>query len=97
MARSRTTERRPQRSQFPTPVGPQSDAAHRERRDPQASPQWYTVAQLCERWQLSRKTIYKYIAAELLPVWRIGPHLYRVAAADVVEFETEQKIVPPPR
>jgi excisionase family DNA binding protein len=103
MARNRTTERRershlprpgePKRTQLPTPVEPDANGTFTA----DLSPQWYTVAQLCHRWQLSRQTIYKYIAAGLLPVWRVGPHLYRIATQDVARFETEQKIGPPSR
>ena len=50
-------------------------------------PVWLSVAQLCHRWQLSRKTIYKYIDAKSLPAWKVGSHLYRVAVEDVLRFE----------
>jgi len=56
------------------------------------APVWLTVAQLCRRWQLSRKTIYKFIDADILPVWRVGSHLYRVAIQDVVRFEVQHKL-----
>ena len=52
------------------------------------------MSQLCRRWQLSRKTIYKFIYAELLPVWRVGGRLYRIAIADVLRFEAENKLPP---
>jgi excisionase family DNA binding protein len=57
-------------------------------------PVWLSVAQLCHRWQLSRKTIYKFIDAGILPAWKVGPHLYRVAIKDVLRFEAE---LPPMR
>jgi excisionase family DNA binding protein len=47
-----------------------------------------TVAQLCRRWQLDRKTIYKFIASKALPAWKVGAHLYRIAVADVLRFES---------
>jgi len=53
-----------------------------------------TVSQLCHRWQLGRKTIYKFIDAEILPVWKVGGRLYRIALADVVRFETHNKLPP---
>jgi excisionase family DNA binding protein len=52
-------------------------------------PVWLSVAQLCHRWQLSRKTVYKFIDAGILPAWKVGPHLYRVAIEDVLRFEAE--------
>jgi excisionase family DNA binding protein len=51
------------------------------------APVWLSVAQLCRRWQLSRKTIYKFIDTNLLPAWKVGNHLYRVAVEDVLRFE----------
>jgi excisionase family DNA binding protein len=48
-----------------------------------------SVAQLCRRWQLSRKTIYKFIDARILPAWKVGKHLYRVAIEDVLRFESQ--------
>jgi excisionase family DNA binding protein len=51
------------------------------------APVWLTVAQLCRRWQLSRKTIYKFIDGQILPAWKVGRHLYRVAVDDVLRFE----------
>ena len=52
---------------------------------------WLSVAQLCIRWQLNRKTIYKFIAAEILPAWKVGPRMYRVAVADVLRFEERNR------
>jgi excisionase family DNA binding protein len=53
---------------------------------------WLSVTQLCVRWQLNRKTIYKFIAAEILPAWRVGPRMYRVAVADVLRFEERNRL-----
>src|SRR6266513_1753408 len=50
-------------------------------------PLWLTIPQLCRRWQLSRKTVYKFIDARILPAWKVGSHLYRVAIDDVLQFE----------
>jgi len=58
------------------------------------APAWLTVAQLCSRWQLDRKTIYKFIDADVLPAWRVGPHLYRVSVADVLRFEGRNRLLP---
>ena len=55
---------------------------------------WLSVAQLCVRWQLNRKTIYKFIAAKILPAWRVGPRIYRVAVADVLRFEKRNRLGP---
>ena len=57
-------------------------------------PVWLSVAQLCLRWQLDRKTIYKFIRSEVLPAWRVGSHLYRIAMADVLRFEARNKLPP---
>ena len=60
----------------------------------ESGPAWLTVSQLCRRWQLGRKTVYKFIDAELLPVWKVGSHLYRVAVADVLRFESQNRLPP---
>jgi excisionase family DNA binding protein len=75
-----------------------SAAAHR-RAAPSPSttfdqPAWLTISQLCRRWQLDRKTIYKFIDANLLPAWRVGSHLYRVSVADVIRFEGRNRLRP---
>jgi excisionase family DNA binding protein len=57
-------------------------------------PVWLTVSQLCRRWQLGRKTIYKFIDAEILPVWKVGSRLYRVALHEVLRFEAQNKLPP---
>ena len=57
-------------------------------------PAWLTVSQLCRRWQLGRKTVYKFIDAEILPVWKVGSHLYRVALHEVLRFEAQNKLPP---
>jgi excisionase family DNA binding protein len=54
-----------------------------------SNPAWLTVSQLCDRWQLGRKTVYKFISAKALPAWKVGLHLYRIAVADVLRFETK--------
>jgi excisionase family DNA binding protein len=36
---------------------------------------------------LGRKTVYQFIAANALPAWKVGRHLYRIAVADVLRFE----------
>jgi excisionase family DNA binding protein len=53
-----------------------------------------TVSQLCRRWQLGRKTVYKFINSEILPAWKVGKHLYRVAIADVLRFEAQNRMPP---
>src|SRR5439155_24383456 len=54
-------------------------------------PVWLTVSQLCRRWQLDRKTIYKFIDSKVLPAWKIGNHLYRIAVEAVLPFEGRNK------
>ena len=58
-------------------------------------PIWFTISQLCRRWQLSRKTIYKFIDSKILPAWKIGNHLYRIAIDDVLRFEGRNKFSRP--
>jgi excisionase family DNA binding protein len=57
-----------------------------------SEPAWLTISQVCRRWQLGRKTVYKFIDAGILPAWRVGSHLYRIAVADVLRFETQNRI-----
>jgi excisionase family DNA binding protein len=57
-------------------------------------PAWLTVSQLCRRWQLGRKTVYKFIDARILPAWKVGSHLYRIAVDDVQRFEERTRIPP---
>jgi excisionase family DNA binding protein len=54
-------------------------------------PVWLSVSQLGRRWQLSRKTIYKFIDARILPAWKVGRHLYRIALEDVLRFEAQPR------
>jgi excisionase family DNA binding protein len=58
------------------------------------SPTWLTISQVCRRWQIGRKTVYKFIDAEILPAWRVARRLYRVAIADVLQFEAQNRIPP---
>jgi excisionase family DNA binding protein len=71
------------------PVSSDSDRFSRR-----IGPVWLSVAQLSRRWQLSRKTIYKFIDARILPAWKVGRRLYRIAIEDVLRFEAE---LPPMR
>ena len=41
-----------------------------------------SITQLCSRWQLGRKTVYKFIDSRILPAWKVGRHLI------VCPFET---------
>jgi excisionase family DNA binding protein len=58
-----------------------------------SDPAWLTVSQLCRRWQLDRKTVYKFIDANVLPAWKVGSHLYRVAVDDVLRFEAQNRLL----
>jgi excisionase family DNA binding protein len=60
--------------------------------DRRIGPVWLTVSQLCRRWQLDRKTIYKFIDSKILPAWKIGNHLYRISVEDVLRFEGRNKL-----
>jgi excisionase family DNA binding protein len=55
---------------------------------------WLTVSQLSLRWQLARKTIYKFIDAKTLPAWKVSGRLYRVAIEDVLRFEAKKRRPP---
>jgi excisionase family DNA binding protein len=52
-------------------------------------PAWLSVTQLGRRWQLDRKTIYKFIDSRILPAWKVGSHLYRVSVAEILQFEAK--------
>jgi excisionase family DNA binding protein len=75
------------RRRYEPAVLPVSSDSHRFSR--RIGPAWLSVAQLSRRWQLSRKTIYKFIDARILPAWRVGRRLYRVAIEDALRFESE--------
>jgi len=57
-------------------------------------PAWFTISQLSRRWQLDRRTIYKFIDCKILPVWRVGSHLYRIAVVDILRFEARNRLPP---
>jgi excisionase family DNA binding protein len=57
------------------------------------TPAWLSVAQLCQRWQLDRKTVYKFIDSGILPAWKVGPRLYRVAVEDLLIFEAQNRLL----
>ena len=57
-------------------------------------PAWLTVSQVSCRWQLDRKTVYKFIDAQILPVWKVGSRIYRVALEDVLRFEGRNRMPP---
>jgi excisionase family DNA binding protein len=59
-----------------------------------STPAWLSVAQLCRRWQLGRKTIYKFIDSRILPAWKVGSHLYRISVADILRFEAQNALQP---
>jgi len=61
------------------------------RLDRRVGPAWLTVSQLSHRWQLARKTIYKFIDTKTLPAWKVSSHLYRVAIEDVLRFEAQNR------
>jgi excisionase family DNA binding protein len=59
---------------------------------PPLKPAWLSVAQLGRRWQLDRRTIYKFIDSGILPAWKIGSHLYRISVADTLRFEAQNAL-----
>jgi len=87
--RSRSAKSHPRRRVMSRAV--QTDNNRLGRR---VGPAWLTVSQLCRRWQLGRKTIYKFIDARALPAWKVGSHLYRIAIDDVLHFEKRTKMAP---
>lgn len=85
--RSRSAKARPQKRVVrPVPAD--------KRLGRRVGPAWLTVSQLCRRWQLARKTIYKFIDAKTLPAWKVGSHLYRVSIEDVLRFEAQNRRPP---
>jgi len=84
MERERSISAERRRTHAPAARSVSSDLDRLGRR---IGPVWLTISQLCRRWQLSRKTIYKFIDAKILPAWKVGSHLYRVAVEDVLRFE----------
>jgi hypothetical protein len=59
-----------------------------------SKPAWLSVAQLGCRWQLDRRTIYKFIDCRILPAWKVGSHLYRISVADILRFEAKYALQP---
>src|SRR4030095_13803305 len=59
-----------------------------------STPAWLSVAHLCRRWQLGRKTIYKFIDSRILPAWKVGSHLYRISVSDILRFEAQNALQP---
>jgi excisionase family DNA binding protein len=57
-------------------------------------PAWLSVTQLGRRWQLDRRTIYKFINSRTLPAWKVGSHLYRVSVSDILRFESKYALQP---
>jgi excisionase family DNA binding protein len=57
-------------------------------------PAWLSVAQLCRRWQLDRRTVYKFIDSGILPAWKVGRHLYRISVAEIFRFEAQHGLTP---
>ena len=85
-ARSRAAKAHPRRH---VASRPKATGSQLERR---VNPVWLTVSQLCQRWQLGRKTVYKFIDAKILPARKFGRHLYRVAMEDVLRFEAQNRL-----
>ena len=90
----RTTRMGRERRSGPSAARRRTDTISSRPAPPDSSPAWLTVSQLCRRWQLGRKTVYKFINSEILPAWKVGKHLYRVAIADVLRFEAQNRIPP---
>lgn len=71
---------------------PETAVSSRSAQPTPSEPAWLSVVQLCRRWQLDRKTIYKFIDAEILPSWKVSSHLYRISLADVLRFESQNRM-----
>jgi excisionase family DNA binding protein len=83
--RSGSVKARPRRQEAPRPKPTDKRLGLR------VGPAWMTVSQLSHRWQLARKTIYKFIDAKTLPAWKVGSRLYRIAIEDVLRFEAQKR------
>jgi len=57
-----------------------------------ASPEFLTLAQLAERWQVSEATIYRLMASGELAKTKIGTKVVRFARADVEQFELRARV-----
>jgi excisionase family DNA binding protein len=51
---------------------------------------YLTTAQLCERWQIDRRTLYKLLGAPQLPVVRVNRRVWRVRLVDVERYERRE-------
>jgi excisionase family DNA binding protein len=56
---------------------------------------YVTIGELAEYWMVSRKQIYKQIAAGTLRAIRLGPRLLRIRTADAIDFEYRAKMQGP--
>ncbi len=54
---------------------------------------YYTIEEVCQRWGVTRKTIYKWEGAGLLVIWRAAPRVPRVSLEEVRRFECASRIV----
>jgi excisionase family DNA binding protein len=82
-------------SRYPSPARERRiSAVGRRSVEAGSDPAWLTISQLCRRWQLGRKTVYKFIDAQVLPAWKVGSHLYRVSVTDVLRFESRNRLPP---
>lgn len=48
---------------------------------------FYTVDELTERWDCTRKTVLDAIHAKKLHAFKLGARVYRIAADEVLRFE----------
>jgi len=53
-------------------------------------PEYLTTAEVCERWQIERKTLYKLLGSCRLRYIAVTGHAHRVLREDVERFEREQ-------
>ncbi len=72
-------------------------AAHPGTPSHTVSPEFLTVTQLAERWQVSEATIYRLMASGELAKTKIGTKVVRFARAEVERFEVRGRAEAPQR
>lgn len=62
-----------------------------------ALPEFLTIAQLAERWQVSEATIYRLMASGGLAKTKIGTKTVRFARTEIEQFEVRGRVTGPQR
>lgn len=62
---------------------------------PEADERKFTIRQVCERWQVTRQTLWKWRAAGILTVEHLGPAgSLRIRQSEVERFEQRYHLGP---